>query len=231
MELTPAHLGLSLKPKSLRMTFKQQPLARQFKNIAGRKFTWCALSLAALTFTAFSTRPDISKQAAAATETSPISPELLAGMPPSIFESSSPFETFALSSQEAEQDNMAKQLVAYAKSLLGKPYHWGDTGRKGFDCSGFVYHIFNQFNLDVERSSRAQSTQGDKVDVTEAKPGDLLFFTGTNPKIRAVGHVGIVVSDPGEPVSFVHSSSNGGVKISELEGYYNTRFMFAKRVE
>lgn len=125
----------------------------------------------------------------------------------------------------------ADSLVNFALSLKGAPYRYGGESPKGFDCSGFVFHIYRKFGLDhINRSSRTQAMQGSPVSVEEIQKGDLLFFTGTNPQIKEVGHVGIVITEPGEEVQFVHSSSNGGVKISDLSGYYETRFMHAKRL-
>ena len=223
------------------MEFKQEQFARKLKQFAGQKFTWFALSMATLTITAFNTRPDESGISSSITpqESIPtLTTELVADTPPISQSSDTPSSTFGTiettekDTAENDQKKLGSKLVNYAKSLLGLPYNYGGTTKDGFDCSGFVYHIFKKFGIDnIERSSSAQSTQGMEIAVERARPGDLLFFTGTNPEDRTVGHVGIVISEPGEPVSFVHSSSNGGVKISELEGYYDTRFMFAKRVD
>jgi cell wall-associated NlpC family hydrolase len=236
------------------MELKQRNIVQNLKNIAGKKFTWFTFLMACLTFTAFNTRPDthedpfgaktavIEEEATEATEALLSDTELTATAPES--EELPAIERVSLTTTEAEptinkistlaaknNNAAAKDLISYAHSLLGSPYNYGGITPSGFDCSGYVYHVFSKFDKTIERSSSAQSTQGDQIEVAEAVPGDLLFFTGTNPNIREVGHVGIVISNPGEPVSFIHSSSNGGVKISELEGYYTTRFMFAKRID
>lgn len=76
-----------------------------------------------------------------------------------------------------------------------------------------------------------QAEEGREVPREQAKPGDLVIFTGTNPDLRRPGHVGIVISQPGDTISFVHSSSNGGVKVSQVEGSrYNLRFLEVRRV-
>lgn len=126
--------------------------------------------------------------------------------------------------------HLADSLVRYALSLEGKPYRYGGKSPKGFDCSGFIYFVFTEFGFDPNRTSRAQSLQGDQIELAQAKKGDLLFFTGTNQQKRQVGHVGLVISKPHEEVRFVHSSSVGGVKISELKGHYEERILFAKRL-
>ncbi|WP_017732210.1 C40 family peptidase [Nafulsella turpanensis] len=125
---------------------------------------------------------------------------------------------------------LADSLSSFALSLHGKKYRYGGESPEGFDCSGFVFYVFSHFGHELLRSSRSQSTQGKEIPLNEVQKGDLLFFTGTNPKLRQVGHVGIIISTPEEEISFVHSSSNGGVKVSQLDGYYETRLMFARRI-
>jgi hypothetical protein len=131
---------------------------------------------------------------------------------------------------EIRRNRFTDSLVAYALELKGNPYRWGGKSPGGFDCSGFVYYIFRNFGHEMERSSRAQSTQGERVPLENLQKGDLLFFTGTNSRQKQVGHVGIVSSIADEEIVFVHSSSNGGVKVSQLKGYYEGRFLFAKRL-
>lgn len=123
------------------------------------------------------------------------------------------------------------ELIAYAVSLIGSPYIYGGTSSRGFDCSGFTSHVFQEFGIPVTRSSTTQSQDGIPVEREEAQAGDLVVFTGTNPGVREPGHVGIVISEPGDTITFVHSSSNGGVKISQVEGTgYERRFLGIRRV-
>lgn len=131
---------------------------------------------------------------------------------------------------DIRRNRYTDSLISFALELKGKPYRWGGKSLKGFDCSGFVYYIFDTFGYEMERSSRLQSSQGTEVALENVQKGDLLFFTGTNPQQKRVGHVGIVTSEQGDEITFVHSSSNGGVKVSELKGYYETRILFARRL-
>lgn len=233
------------------MKQKNATLTPQLKRIARQKFTWFACLTVGLIITAFSTRPEENTffdERAAATTTSPtvpatehISPaasdqeelsEVVVRKPK--HSETSPAAARATvarkTSSSLEGIPEAEELVDFANDLLGTPYIYGGTTPEGFDCSGYIYYVFSAFNYEMERSSSTQSTQGTEIAVDSVVPGDLLFFTGTDPEIREVGHVGIVISAPDQPVSFIHSSSNGGVKISELEGYYTTRLMFAKRM-
>lgn len=123
------------------------------------------------------------------------------------------------------------ELIDYAMSLLGSPYVWAGTTPSGFDCSGFITHVYDRYDVQLPHSSRMQAEEGEQVSRSEARPGDLVIFTGTNPSVREPGHVGIVVSQPGDTIEFVHSSSNGGVKVSQVEGSrYDLRFLEVRRV-
>jgi cell wall-associated NlpC family hydrolase len=131
----------------------------------------------------------------------------------------------------AAESNSTEAMIEYALSLIGSPYVYGGTNSNGFDCSGFTSHVFEENGTPITRSSTTQSQDGISVDREDARPGDLVIFTGTNLNVREPGHVGIVISQPGDTISFVHSSSNGGVKISQVEGTrYNERFLDIRRV-
>lgn len=125
----------------------------------------------------------------------------------------------------------ADDLTAYALSLLGSPYVYAGMSPNGFDCSGFITYVFDKHGVDLPHSSAMQAEEGFQVPKHEASTGDLVIFTGTNPDVREPGHVGIVLSSPGDTIEFVHSSSNGGVKISKVEGTrYDLRFLEVRRV-
>ena len=126
-----------------------------------------------------------------------------------------------------------EELVAFAEKQMGVRYRYGSINPKvGFDCSGFITYVFNHFGIKVPRSSVDFSHVGKSVPVSEAKKGDLILFTGTNPRIRVVGHMGIVHSVEGSEINFIHSSSGkaNGVTISPLAGYYETRFVSIRRI-
>jgi cell wall-associated NlpC family hydrolase len=120
------------------------------------------------------------------------------------------------------------ELVDFAELFYGVPYQYGSSDPAvGFDCSGYINYVFNHFNISVPRSSVDFTHVGTPVEVTEAQPGDLVLFTGTNPGDRTVGHIGIVVKNDPEGLEFIHSSSGKqhAVTVSPLEGYYENRFV------
>ncbi len=120
-------------------------------------------------------------------------------------------------------------IITYAQTFLGAPYLWGGTTHKGFDCSGFVYHVFSHFGIRVSRTSRGFGQKGDEIDLSEAQAGDIILFTGTNPTIRQIGHVGIVLKNSDSNLDFIHSSSSKkhfGVTVSRFnESGYVKRFL------
>ena len=70
------------------------------------------------------------------------------------------------------------QMVEYAKQFLGNPYVYGGTSlTNGTDCSGFTMRIYEHFGYKIPRAG-GQRTFGKKIKVSEAQPGDLIFYPG-----------------------------------------------------
>jgi cell wall-associated NlpC family hydrolase len=123
-------------------------------------------------------------------------------------------------------------VVAFAKTQMGVPYLYGSTDpAKGFDCSGFITYVFKHFDIVVPRSSIDFTNVGTEVSAVQAKPGDLILFTGTDSTERFVGHMGIVV-DNSDTLRFIHSTSGRqyGVTITPLNNYYKGRYVKTIRV-
>ena len=130
----------------------------------------------------------------------------------------------------------ADSIVQFALAQLGTNYCYAGTSPStGFDCSGFVQYVFTRFHVAVPHSTALLINAGRPVLRAQARPGDIVVFTGTAPGSTTPGHAGIVISALGEtPLRFVHSSSakrESGVKISQVEGSgYEQRFMQVRRV-
>ncbi|MBT2558416.1 C40 family peptidase [Hymenobacter sp. ISL-91] len=135
----------------------------------------------------------------------------------------------------AAPSSKADSIVVFALQQLGTPYLYaGTTPSIGFDCSGFVMYVFARYGVPTPHSTAMLIDVGRPVARTAARPGDIVVFTGTAATSTTPGHAGIVISQPGEPIRFVHSSSarrESGVKISQVEGSgYERRFMQVRRV-
>jgi cell wall-associated NlpC family hydrolase len=107
--------------------------------------------------------------------------------------------------------------------FLGTPYSFGGTSTRGFDCSGFVQHVFAMMGVHLPRTADAQFDVARKI-AGEMRPGDLVFF---QTYTAGVSHVGIYLGND----RFVHASSSQGVTVSSLhESYWAARYLGAKRV-
>ena len=126
-----------------------------------------------------------------------------------------------------------EQLLAYAKTLIGTNYKYASIDpAEGLDCSGFITHVFNHFSIQVPRSSIDFTNYGINISTIEAKPGDLILFTGTDTLIEVVGHMGIVSSVTDDLLEFIHSTSGKayGVTITALNEHYRKRFVKVIRI-
>ena len=101
-------------------------------------------------------------------------------------------------------------LCQYAKEFLGNPYVWGGTSlTKGADCSGFVLSIFKKYGVSLPHSSRAQANCGTTIKVSEAQPGDLIFYGNG----KTINHVAIYIGGG----QVIHASSpKTGIRISNV---------------
>ena len=100
------------------------------------------------------------------------------------------------------------ELVQYAKQFLGNPYVWGGTSlTKGVDCSGYTMQIYKKFGISLPHYSVSQSKMGTKIKLSEAKPGDLVFYD----KNGVINHVAIYIGNN----QVIHASNpKSGIKIS-----------------
>ncbi len=141
------------------------------------------------------------------------------------------------STHKTNGDSIRKDsLTIFAKKHLGIKYHYANcTPKAGFDCSGFVYYVFAHFNVKVPRASMDYEKAGKIISIDSCRTGDIIVFTGTHPKNRAPGHVGIILSNTGKEIYFIHSSSgkkHGGVIITDFKSspYYQSRFIKIARL-
>ncbi len=121
-----------------------------------------------------------------------------------------------------------KKLLADAKYFKGGKYVWGGTTPQGFDCSGYVQYLYKKHNVNLPRTAWAQSKRGESVDINNLQKGDLLFFLTDKKRGIPVTHVGIYLGNG----KFIHAASKKkGIIISPIHsGYYNNKFVSAKRV-
>jgi cell wall-associated NlpC family hydrolase len=111
---------------------------------------------------------------------------------------------------DALTDPAFASLIREAEKYLGYPYVWGGSSPStSFDCSGFVTWVLNQSGVYPMSRTTAQGifNQSAKISPSEARPGDIIFFTGTYASSGAVSHVGIYVGNgmmihAGNPIQY-----------------------------
>ncbi len=123
--------------------------------------------------------------------------------------------------------NAAQDVILQGLKLVGVRYRWGGNDEdSGLDCSGFVRLVFkDSVGASLPRTAREMSDMGEKIDVSELKPGDLVFF---NTMRRAFSHVGIYLGDN----HFMHAPRAGAeVRVESMSSdYWVKRFNGARRV-
>lgn len=127
----------------------------------------------------------------------------------------------------------AEEVVVFAESLQGVPYRYGSIDiKKGFDCSGFITYVFSHYGISVPRTSSDFTNAGNEVSMKECKRGDIILFTGSDPKSGVVGHMGIITRNSGGSINFIHAASGAGrgVMISGMSDYFITRFVKVIRI-
>lgn len=131
-------------------------------------------------------------------------------------------------------DASAGKLINYASRFLGTRYVLGAMGPSAFDCSGFVGYVFKNFGIQLDRTSRQQFLQGEKVSLGNLRPGDLLFFSSRSSGRGRVGHVAMVTEVNADGTcKFIHASSGKGRVTYQTfpdNGYYERNFVGARRI-
>ncbi|MFM8332200.1 MAG: C40 family peptidase, partial [Candidatus Methylumidiphilus sp.] len=120
----------------------------------------------------------------------------------------------------------AAGLLEYALSLQGTPYAWGKSSpEEGFDCSGFVWHVYrHEYGVTLPRTAEQMALGLPEVDPEDRQPGDLLLF---NTGGKFYSHVALYLGSD----AFVHASSaKTEVIVSNLgKPYWRERLVGVRR--
>ena len=97
------------------------------------------------------------------------------------------------------------EIVEAAAKCIGNPYVWGGTSlTNGADCSGFVQTLYSMFGYNLPRVADAQSQYGIQIPISDAAPGDLIFFASN-------GYVYHVALYAGDGMTIEAYSENRGI--------------------
>ncbi len=119
-------------------------------------------------------------------------------------------------------DYNVSKLIEIATSLEGASYAWGGSTPSGFDCSGYIYHVYKQADKEMVRHS-SQGYYDRSYYVNNPKVGDLVFFEGTYKS--GISHMGIYLGDN----QFIHAGSKGVEIVSLNHSYWKKHFSSYKR--
>ncbi|PAQ13008.1 peptidoglycan endopeptidase, partial [Bacillaceae bacterium SAOS 7] len=116
------------------------------------------------------------------------------------------------------------RLLAEAKKHMGVPYVWGGAQPSGFDCSGYIYYVFNQVGKKLPRTN-TEGYYSRSYFVSNPQPGDLVFFNNTYK--QGISHMGIYLGNN----QFIQASSSQGITITSLDNsYFKPKFDSFKRL-
>ena len=118
-------------------------------------------------------------------------------------------------------------LYAQLEALKGIRYRYGSTNpTMGLDCSGMVVHLWSVLGLpELPRSSYQMAQRGQPIELSQLRPGDLVFF---NTLRKQFSHVGVYIGNG----RFIHASSvlKRVTEDALSDRYYRTRFDGARRM-
>ena len=114
------------------------------------------------------------------------------------------------------------RMLASIQSKIGIPYRYGSDGPTTYDCSGFVWSVFNEAGFYFDRTS-ARSLWAMSVPVE----GDARYKFGTLVFFNKLGHIGIVADAEG----FYQASSSKGITYSKFDGYWSSRIVGFRQLQ
>jgi len=135
--------------------------------------------------------------------------------------SKSDSRTIAVRREREAKANIEAMLYTAIRDRLGAPYRSSGTDDRGYDCSGFVWRVFQEAGIDLTRTSARSlwNSLPEAAKEEEAEFGTLVFFEGLT-------HVGIVRDE----YSFYHASTSQGVVRSFYSGYWGDKVIGFRRV-
>ena len=99
-------------------------------------------------------------------------------------------------------------MLENAEDVIGVRYKYGGTDSTGFDCSGFTQYVYKSVGIELPHNADKQSKLGERIDLTNAQPGDLIFF-GSSPTAKRAYHAGMIYSNIDGRIELIHCVTGG----------------------
>lgn len=114
----------------------------------------------------------------------------------------------------APADTFWENMKAVIEKHLGRPYVWGSSGLKSFDCSGFVWRVLFDNGILIKRTTarKLYMSMPAVPDGERWRPGNLVFFDDLK-------HCGIVEG----PARFYHAETSIGTNLSKFDPYWRRK--------
>jgi len=113
-------------------------------------------------------------------------------------------------------DDLAARFGDWLSTNLGRPYVWGATGQKSYDCSGFVWRMLHDHGIMIKRTTARKLYMSTKP----LAPGETLEF-GTLVFFDDLKHVGIVHDKD----TFFHAQFGTGTTHSPFAPYWRSKIV------
>lgn len=118
-------------------------------------------------------------------------------------------------------------LYDSASKYIDLGYLWGGMSSYGYDCSGYVYHMYRHLGFDLPRDAHEQYLSTTPIEKSELLPGDLVYFSN-DKDIEKISHIGIYIGN-----GYMIHSPNTPLSIEERtieSGLYQEIYVGASRV-
>lgn len=116
----------------------------------------------------------------------------------------------------ANAEGELKEILDEAYKHEGMAYVFGGNNpQQGFDCSSLMQWIFNTVGISIPRTAQEQYNASQKIEKSQLKVGDLVFFSGTYNAGTPVTHVGIYIGN-----DMMYDANSGGVGETSLNNSY-----------
>ncbi len=106
------------------------------------------------------------------------------------------------------------RLTHQIEKLLGSPYRFGGNNPSGFDCSGLMQYTHQELGINIPRTTVEQLKHSRRVNFSNIRPGDLIFFHLNQTK---ASHVGMYIGK----MQMIHApSTSKHVSYADLKNNY-----------